>query len=218
MKIDEQNNVSQMAQVQMIGQMFKNSMGDESFQMVMESLLSAMKQNDGAGIDLSSLGLEEADLSKLGYGGGQRIASAFSDVNDDMTSGNMNIDEAVERASRKYGVDKSLIMAVIKQESSFDPNAKSWAGAMGLMQLMPENCTEYGVANPYNVEQNVDGGTHQLKDLLKKYGGDVKMALAAYNAGMGTLARRGVVNEDGISRLPKETREYVVKVMKNYGK
>ena len=104
-------------------------------------------------------------------------------------------------------------MAVIKQESGFNPKSTSGAGAMGLMQLMPGTAKELGVSDAYNVEQNVDGGTKYLKGLLDMYGNTKELALAAYNAGPGTLQNRGVKDVSDISRLPNETRDYVQKVI-----
>lgn len=122
----------------------------------------------------------------------------------------------IEGASQKYGVDSSLIWAVIKAESGFNPLAKSPAGALGLMQLMPGTAGGLGVSDPLDPVQNVYGGTRYLRMLLDRYGGDVKMALAAYNCGSATLQRRGITNldsEEQISKLYSETRNYVKKVI-----
>jgi soluble lytic murein transglycosylase-like protein len=86
-------------------------------------------------------------------------------------------------------VDPRLVRAVIRVESGGDPSAISTAGAMGLMQLMPGTAAAYGVLNPWDPEQNVAAGTHHLSDLLREYNGDVALALAAYNAGSGAVAR-----------------------------
>jgi soluble lytic murein transglycosylase-like protein len=218
MQVDNNKNAEKLLQFQLMTQIFKEAVGDsDSFSLVMESLTKAMTDSNG-NIDLDKLGLGEQDLSTLGYGGGQRLSSIYKDVNSDVSSGNTSIDDAVNRASRKYGVDKDLIMAVIKQESSFNPKATSGAGAMGLMQLMPGTARELGVSDAYNVEQNVDGGTKYLKGLLDTYRNTKELALAAYNAGPGTLQNRGVRGTGDISRLPYETRDYVQKVMKYYGK
>lgn len=86
------------------------------------------------------------------------------------------------------------------------------------MQLMPQTAQELGVRNPFSVEQNVDGGTKYLKQLLNMYGNSKEMALAAYNAGAGTVSSRNVQSKDQIDRLPAETREYVTRVMDYYNK
>jgi len=218
MKVDNNKKAEQLLQFQLMTQILKEVAGDSnSFSLIMESLTKAMSDSNG-NIDLSNFGLGEEDLSKLGYGAGQRLNSLYQDVKSDIKSGNISIDDAVNKASRKYGVDKDLIMAVIKQESSFNPKATSQAGAMGLMQLMPGTARSLGVSDAYDVQQNVEGGTKYLKDLLNMYGNSKELALAAYNAGPGTLRNRGVKDVGGIYRLPNETKDYVQKVMKYYGK
>lgn len=218
MNVDNNKKVEDFLQFQLMTQMFKEAVGDsDSFGLIMESLTKAMTDSDG-NLDLSKLGLGDTDLSKLGYGAGERLNSAYKSLKSDIKSGNLSIEDAVEKASRKYGLDKSLIMAVIKQESDFDPKSTSNAGAMGLMQLMPGTARELGVSDAYNIEQNVEGGTKYLKGLLDMYGNSKELALAAYNAGPGTLKYRGVRDSSDISKLPYETRDYVQKVMKYYGK
>jgi soluble lytic murein transglycosylase-like protein len=101
------------------------------------------------------------------------------------------LDAIVARQSAQRGVPTALVRAVIHQESGEDPSAISEAGAMGLMQLMPGTADAYGVADPFDPEQNVAGGTALLADLLKQYHGNVRLALAAYNAGSGAVAKYG---------------------------
>ncbi len=210
--------IEEFLKFQLMTTMLKQAAGDSpAFQVAMESLL-------GAGLDsydnnfLDKLSLNEEDITTLGYAANERVQNIRKNVKNSMKSRNITIDKAVENASRKYGIDKDLIMAVIKQESDFNPKCVSNAGAMGLMQLMPVNCRDLHVKNPYDIDENIDGGTRHLKDMLNRYGNNKKMALAAYNAGCGTLRRRGVKDESGICRLPLETRDYVKKVMKYYGK
>lgn len=111
----------------------------------------------------------------------------------------------------RYRLPKSLLDAVITAESAYDPNATSRAGAVGLMQLMPETAKRYGVSNRRNPSANVNGGTRYLRDLLKMFDNKLELALAAYNAGEGAVKKHG-------NKVPpyKETRNYVKKVIAYY--
>lgn len=117
----------------------------------------------------------------------------------------------VERAARAHGVDEALVHAVIFAESSYDPDAISPAGASGLMQLMPATAAHYGVRDLFDPAQNVGGGVRFLRDLLKRFDGNVELAVAAYNAGAYAVIRAG-------NRVPKhpETAAYVPKVIDYY--
>jgi len=120
---------------------------------------------------------------------------------------------SVDKYSSKYGVDRNLILAIIKQESNFNPNAISSAGAKGLMQLMDFNSEAYGVENPYDIDENINAGVKHIKSYLNMYNGNVEMALMAYNAGPGTMARRGVNSPSDLYKMPEETQNYVPKIM-----
>ena len=118
--------------------------------------------------------------------------------------------DIISKVSQKYGVDEKLVQAVIRQESGFNPKARSHCGAMGLMQLMPATAKGLGVKDAYNPVQNVEGGVKHLKGLLARYNGNLVLALAAYNAGGGNVDKYG-----GVPPF-KETQNYVKSILANY--
>ena len=138
------------------------------------------------------------------------IYSAQAETGAEKISTREQIKNIVFRAAKKHGVDEKLVNALIKQESGFNPNAKSKVGAMGLMQLMPATAKGLGVTNPMDPEQNVEGGVKYLKSMLNKYNGNVILALAAYNAGPGAVDKY-----DGVPPY-KETQNYVKSILANY--
>ena len=140
----------------------------------------------------------------------QEVNEARRDYSKHSTSSKSQILDMVNKISRDNGVDEKLVQALIKQESGFNPNAKSKAGAIGLMQLMPSTAKAMGVNNPYNPAQNVEGGVKYLKSMLKRYNGNVILALAAYNAGPNAVDKY-----DGIPPY-KETQNYVKNILANY--
>lgn len=146
------------------------------------------------------------------------LKRAIEEVNDarkdyskpQLRTSNSQILDMVNTVARKHGVDEKLVQALIKQESGFNPKAKSKVGAMGLMQLMPATAKSLGVKDPYNPQQNVEGGVKYLKSMLNKYNGNVILALAAYNAGPNAVDKY-----DGVPPY-KETQNYVKSILANY--
>ncbi len=150
------------------------------------------------GINTTStpLYLSEGTSSSSGYSGSTYTGQYASSIN---------------AAAKKYGVNPNLIAAIIKQESNFNARAVSKSGAQGLMQLMPATARSLGVKNSFDAHDNIMGGTKYIAQQLKAFGGDLKLALAAYNAGPGNVKKHG-----GIPPF-EETQDYVNKVIKNLG-
>lgn len=120
------------------------------------------------------------------------------------------LDAIFDEASSKYGVDAKFLKAIAKCESDFSTECTSRSGAMGIMQLMPQTAASLGVTNAYDPYQNIMGGARYISEKLAQYNGDKSLALAAYNAGSGNVAKYG-----GIPPF-KETQNYVAKVMAYY--
>jgi len=131
-----------------------------------------------------------------GAGGGNPVSGQYANI--------------INQEAQKNGVDPALVKAIIKNESGFNPNATSHCGAQGLMQLMPATARGLGVQNAYDPGQNIMGGAKYIGQLMKQFGGDMKLAVAAYNAGPGNVKKYG-----GVPPF-KETQAYVQKVMASY--
>lgn len=198
MKPDE---ISKVMQVYMLQNINKNSSTESSmyFELILQSMMDKLGGSTSGGIG--------EDI----FSGGN-----VTEPNSSKSMGEGDIQEAISEAAKKYGVEREFIEAVIKQESSFNPNAVSKAGALGLMQLMPSTAKSLGVNNPLDVMENIDGGTRYLRSLMTTFKGNKELALAAYNGGIGRMQRLGVDNTSEISMMPSETVKYVDKVMKNY--
>jgi soluble lytic murein transglycosylase-like protein len=176
---------------------------DTSFNDLLQSLLSQSLQMQPAGTD-------QTNAASL-------LASSSFGFYPPALSGPSSYDPLIEQAGAQYGVDSSLIKAVVDAESSFQNHVVSSAGAKGLMQLMDDTAKDLGVTDSFDPQQNIQAGTRYLSDLLKNYNGSESMALAAYNGGSGRLARLGITNEQQLyekyDQLPQETQNYVQKVL-----
>lgn len=167
-----------------------SSIFSSQFQTVMYQLMFAL--------------LEKFTASAEANGQGEPSTRSVGETAEPFQS---NFEELILQASEKYGVDPNLVRAVIKTESNFNPKAVSGAGAMGLMQLMPGTAKGLGVTDPLDPEQNIYGGVKLLGRLLRQYEGNVKIALAAYNAGQGAVKRYG-----GVPPY-QETKTYIRRVL-----
>lgn len=128
-------------------------------------------------------------------------------MNENGKRSRTNYEHIISNKSIKYNIRPAIIKAVIKAESNWDPKAVSKKGAIGLMQLMPATAKEMKIIDPYDPEENIEAGTRYLRYLLDRFNGDMKLALAAYNAGPTRVERSG-----GIPRI-SETQKYVRRVI-----
>ncbi|MFQ5356355.1 MAG: lytic transglycosylase domain-containing protein [Mariprofundaceae bacterium] len=143
-----------------------------------------------------------ADTSALPETSGQTIRNQIIREKSSQNS----IDAIIQKAANTYDLDPNLIGSVINAESNFNPKAVSSSGAQGLMQLMPATAAELGVSNAFDPEQNIMGASRYLKGLINRYGGDLHLALTAYNWGMGNVERN-------LEKVPRETTSFVWKVL-----
>lgn len=141
----------------------------------------------------------------------QAARRVFGRLPSDKSVGDV-IEGSIQKAAARYSLSPDLIRGVIRAESNFQARAVSPAGAQGLMQLMPETAGDLGVTKPFDIQQNIDGGSRYLRQMLDRFGGNLKLALAAYNAGPGAV-------EKYEGRVPPyaETQEYVKRVLRFSG-
>ncbi len=155
-----------------------------------------------SGAGASSSGSPTAFAAALQAASAQSPQGASS-----LSSASSPYDALIEQAAQRNGVDPAILHGLIQQESGFDPNSQSSAGASGLTQLMPGTASSLGVANPLNPAESIEGGARYLSQMMAKFGGNTSEALAAYNAGPGAVSQYGGVPPYA------ETQSYVTKVL-----
>src|SRR5699024_2025400 len=203
----------------------QNSGTDDFRNLLMKQLgTSMMNQNDISNNSYASSATSSNKFGQL-WGSYSLSAQQVSDANSTShlemdnkikksgavtESFNTDFKDIIESAANKYGVDKNLIHAVIKMESNYNPNSKSYAGAQGVMQVVPATAKGLGIKNADDPKRNIDGGTKYLSKRHKTYNGNVQLARAAYNAGPGNFNQH-----DGVPPF-EEAHDDVRNVMSHY--
>lgn len=204
MKIDQLKTMFELQALQNFSATNNNSNSTQVFQELLGSLMSSNQTSTNL-IEENTLG--SSITSPL-----LTNNTSLMPINLTKISSNSNTDyeEIISEASTKYNVPEKLIHSVIQIESNYNSNATSYAGASGLMQLMPTTARSLGVQDVFDPSDNIMGGTKYLSQLLTKYEGNIELTLAAYNAGPGNVEKYG-----GVPPF-KETENYVEKVKTQY--
>jgi hypothetical protein len=186
---------------------------------VMASQMASAGTYNQVGLGLNSISPEFASYLGGSIQGNSYLGNSAIDPLEVMGAYNSSynnvakpeIEKLISETAQRHGVDPNLVRQVVQAESNFNPKAVSSAGAMGLMQLMPATAQTYGVTDPFNPAQNLDGGVRFLKGLLERFDGNTALALAGYNAGPGAVEKY-----NGIPPY-RETQNYVQKILKGIG-
>lgn len=176
---------------------------------------NSVKGNPLTGAAPSSEPAAEVDTAPapIVLSGARQAAEPVVRAPETTGTGNAQYDKLVLEAAARHGVDPNLVFAVMRQESGFNSRARSYKGASGLMQLMPATARRFGVTNIWDPAQNIEAGTRYLRFLLDTFNGDVKLALAGYNAGEGAVIKYGYT----VPRY-RETQNYVRSISAKYGR
>lgn len=180
----------------------RNVKGPE-FALILAALMEGTK--GGGGVPASRPAAPGVKITK-GVNSTRELKPEAGTVTKDGSGQVPKLEAMVDQVAAKYGLDPALLRAVVEVESDFNPLAVSRAGAMGLMQLMPDTARSLGVKNPFNPLENLEGGACYLKSMIGRFNGNLKLALAAYNAGPGAVERYGGVPPYG------ETLSYLRKI------
>lgn len=170
----------------------------------MENILQQIRMGSQSGLGYGTLSSSVSGISNF-----SDVMRQAQSASSGVSAGSM--DSIFEEAAQAYNVPVNLLKAIGKAESDFDPYAESAAGAQGVMQLMPETARSLGVTDPFDARSNIMGGAKYISDKLKQYDGDIDLALAAYNAGSGNVAKYG-----GVPPFA-ETQNYIKKVREYMG-
>ena len=180
-----------------------NNILKQKLQEIQSQLPTYVRLTKDNSVDFNDVLAAEVDQSNKTNIGSPDAIGSVSEKNN--YKGDFN--GIIDFAAKKYNINSSIIKAVIKAESNFSPSVESSAGAKGLMQLMPDTARSLGVEDVFDPAENIEGGVKYLKEMLEKFGGDLELALAAYNAGPGNVVKYG-----GIPPF-EETENYVNKIM-----
>ncbi|WP_411954154.1 lytic transglycosylase domain-containing protein [Alkalibacillus sp. S2W] len=167
---------------------------------LMASMMPGSSSNQGMMTDLFSSQTNQIKQA-LAQAGEENLSVDTSDVEPSQ------FDDMIQSVAERFNLNQDLLKSVINAESNFNPEAISDAGAQGLMQLMPQTAEALGVTNPFDPQQNIEGGARYLRDMLNRYDGNLENALAAYNAGPGNVDQYG-----GVPPFA-ETQNYVSKIL-----